>query len=749
MRLTKYNNKNLEKQKKIKEKNNTPINYRTEEIFSSDEINIKQKRYIINKDKTKILNKRSPNLIYNKIKQQYTPIRKEILFNQIKNKLIKEDQPINEDKFLKDNNIKFSNKKKNSDLSPSSSYLIKNRSHYISPQREIDLVYIKEDNATCNNNNNYYNNNFYKINNTQSNFFIGKILKPKNNFFHNIKLSNKKNIRDISPQSDCLLDNNTYNKSDIYNKTEDNFYKFKKIIKSNNYGKNNRINDAKINRYNNHKVTEIFYTRKNNSNLQNEENNESSDIYVDLYDNNSFFYRPKHNNELTNSKIYNDRINYNNNSNKKKNIIRIQQKSNELMNDLNNKIDDIEIYKNKYPKKNKTELFSDYNPKNIKYSIIKRNNNFAHNNNNLTEIFDSNNYNKDAIFQRKPIINNNKNENKEELSLNRIIVKKRPLKENSISNNNAINEYKKVKYKNFGKGKKFEICKNISFNYENKSDKIYFDNEDSILEYINKKYEEDKQKTYFNRKIKFTGFILTKKYKGKTLYDIRIEDDINKINSKLKEEKVEVNHELIQISFANKNIEENEFKNKINNLEKELSKYKEENDLLSKKDNLKNELIKKLDKEKQNLCEEIKRLNNEIEKLKKININLNNKLLKAKNEIHSKNYEIKNISSIFIEKGKKEKIFDTKNLTEGKMEIYYISKNIDNSNILSINNNLSNGDIENESKKNILFRLSKISDIKENKLEHNDSKDTIIKKNIDLLNNKLNNIENYDKDIEE
>ena len=748
MRLTKYNNKNLEKQKKIKEKNNTPINYRTEEIFSSDEINIKQKRYIINKDKTKILNKRSPNLIYNKIKQQYTPIRKEILFNQIKNKLIKEDQPINEDKFLKDNNIIFSNKKKNSDLSPSSSYLIKNRSHYISPQREIDLVYIKEDNATCNNNN-YYNNNFYKINNTQSNFFIGKILKPKNNFFHNIKLSNKKNIRDISPQSDCLLDNNTYNKSDIYNKTEDNFYKFKKIIKSNNYGKNNRINDAKINRYNNHKVTEIFYTRKNNSNLQNEENNESSDIYADLYDNNSFFYRPKHNNELTNSKIYNDRINYNNNSNKKKNIIRIQQKSNELMNDLNNKIDDIEIYKNKYPKKNKTELFSDYNPKNNKYSIIKRNNNFAHNNNNLTEIFDSNNYNKDAIFQRKPIINNNKNENKEELSLNRIIVKKRPLKENSISNNNAINEYKKVKYKNFGKGKKFEMCKNISFNYENKSDKIYFDNEDSILEYINKKYEEDKQKTYFNRKIKFTGFILTKKYKGKTLYDIRIEDDINKINSKLKEEKVEVNHELIQISFANKNIEENEFKNKINNLEKELSKYKEENDLLSKKDNLKNELIKKLDKEKQNLCEEIKRLNNEIEKLKKININLNNKLLKAKNEIHSKNYEIKNISSIFIEKGKKEKIFDTKNLTEGKMEIYYISKNIDNSNILSINNNLSNGDIENESKKNILFRLSKISDIKENKLEHNDSKDTIIKKNIDLLNNKLNNIENYDKDIEE
>jgi hypothetical protein len=57
--------------------------------------------------------------------------------------------------------------------------------------------------------------------------------------------------------------------------------------------------------------------------------------------------------------------------------------------------------------------------------------------------------------------------------------------------------------------------------------------------------------------------------------------------------------------------------------------------------------------------------------------------------------------------------------------------------------------IENESKKNILFRLSKISDIKENKIEQNDSKDTIIKKNIDMLNYKLNNLENYEKDNEE
>ena len=101
MRLNKYNNISIEKQKKTQKKNNTPINYRNEEIYSSDEININQRKYIPNKDKNKILMKRNPNIIYNKIKQQYTPIKKEIKKKKKKNKLIKEDLPLNEDKFLK------------------------------------------------------------------------------------------------------------------------------------------------------------------------------------------------------------------------------------------------------------------------------------------------------------------------------------------------------------------------------------------------------------------------------------------------------------------------------------------------------------------------------------------------------------------------------------------------------------------------------------------------------------------------
>ena len=737
MRLTKYNNISIEKQKKTQKKNNTPINYRNEEIYSSDEININQRKYIPNKDKNKILMKRNPNIIYNKIKQQYTPIKREIKIYPSKNKLIKEDLPLNEDKFLKDNNILFSNKKKN-------------RSYCISPQREINLAYIQQDNQTFNNNN-YFNNNFYKINNTQSNFYIGKAIKPhyKNNFYHNIIYSNKNSNKDINshPQSDCLLENNTYNRSDIYNKTEENFFKYKKIYKPKIYGRNN---DKNINKYNNHKVTEILYTRKNNNSyLNKEEITDGSDIYLDLYDNNSFYYRPQVNNELTSSEILYNKINYINNSNKKKNIIRII-KNNETTNDnKNNSINTIERDKGIYLRKNKTELVTDSIQKKIKNSFLKKNNNNnMHNNNKLTEILDNNYHNKDFSFQRNPLTNKNENENKEELSLNRIIVKKRPIKENSNSYN-GISEYTKIQNKTFEKIKKFDICKNISFNYENKSDKLIFDNEDNIIEYINKKYEEEKKKTYFNRKIKFTGFILTKKYKGKTLYDIRIEDDINHINNKLKEEKVEVNHELIQINFVKKNNEENELKNRINNLEKELLKYKEENDLLSKKDNLKNELIKKLDKEKQNLIEEIKKINDEIEATKKINDNLNSKLLYIKNDFHLKNYETENILSFSIEKENNKKIFDNKKLNKEKMEIYYISKNIDNSNILSLNNNLSNGEIENESKKNILFRLSKISDIKENKIEQNDSKDTIIKKNIDMLNYKLNNLENYEKDNEE
>ena len=109
--------------------------------------------------------------------------------------------------------------------------------------------------------------------------------------------------------------------------------------------------------------------------------------------------------------------------------------------------------------------------------------------------------------------------------------------------------------------------------------------EEEIIDYVYKKFEEErKKKSYFNRKLRFTGFILTKKYKGKNLYDIRIEDDLEQINQKLKDENVLINEKKVELFYAD-DLNLNRFKN----LEEENKKLKEEIELMKKKENFKNE----------------------------------------------------------------------------------------------------------------------------------------------------------------
>ena len=162
---------------------------------------------------------------------------------------------------------------------------------------------------------------------------------------------------------------------------------------------------------------------------------------------------------------------------------------------------------------------------------------------------------------------------------------------------------------------------------------------------------------------------------------------------------------------------------------------------------MKNELIKKLDKEKQNIIEENKKILNELEKMKLLNSNINEQYQKLKaNNIKLKNNEIESNISITIKNNsdKIKEIFDNKKLKEEKIELNYISKNSDSSNILSY------GDGNKSKKNNInIFRvskISKISEIKENKKDNdNDSKDTTIKNNIALLNEKLNKNNNNEE----
>ena len=235
--------------------------------------------------------------------------------------------------------------------------------------------------------------------------------------------------------------------------------------------------------------------------------------------------------------------------------------------------------------------------------------------------------------------------------------------------NKNINEFKicyneKINYfgvkkeqKDINDNKADNKNNNSNNNDSNNENKFVFDNENDIIDYIFNKFEEErKKKSYFNRKLRFTGFVLSKKYKGKNLCDIRIEDDVDKINQQLKDEQILIGDKQVEFRFCeDKDNKENlnaDYEDKINKINKELNelmeqnkKLKAENEKLNKKDLVKNDLIKKLDKEKENLIEEIEKMKEEIEKLKNnrkkdedklINIALKN----IDNDIYDKDVDV-------------------------------------------------------------------------------------------------------------
>ena len=136
-------------------------------------------------------------------------------------------------------------------------------------------------------------------------------------------------------------------------------------------------------------------------------------------------------------------------------------------------------------------------------------------------------------------------------------------------------------------------------------------------------------------------------------------------------------------------------------------------------------------------------MSKELENLKKLNDNLNDKIkeISIKNIINQ--YNIEKILTLNFESiPKNEKIID-KTKEKEKIEINKTPiSNKNNSNNLSINWNISNSEVEIDSKKSnplSVFRLSKVSEIKIIKNDNIDSGDKEIKNNLDLLNGQTKN----------
>ncbi len=293
------------------------------------------------------------------------------------------------------------------------------------------------------------------------------------------------------------------------------------------------------------------------------------------------------------------------------------------------------------------------------------------------------------------INDNNMNDMSEDNSYNRLAANRKQINEMSFTSRDHPRKHSFFNNKNI-----IEICPIESLYYsgirtkqKGINGKLIFNNEDELIDYMSKKYEEEKKKkSYFNKKLRFTGFILSKKYKGKNLYEIRIEDDIDKINKQLKDETVIVNEKEVELKFKDDNNNYINNNNEIyNKLIQENKNLKLENENWNKKDTFKNELITRLDKEKMKLYEEIRKLNKEIDELKGVNTKVNKikytediiQLNDNEENKDNKNYIVENIDKIRIWTVEDEK----KNNDNDKLNNEQTNHIINNNNKNNTNNN--------------------------------------------------------------
>ena len=177
--------------------------------------------------------------------------------------------------------------------------------------------------------------------------------------------------------------------------------------------------------------------------------------------------------------------------------------------------------------------------------------------------------------------------------------------------------------------------------------KLAFNNDDEVLHYIKKKIREEKNSEYNKGKMKYNYFILTKKFHGKTLYDIGLENDLEGINNILRKENVEIEHEpvaFITIKELNQ-LKGGEISEEIERLKSEIDKANQEKEQLKEEIERMNQENKKLQKDLDIVNFQNKKLSNktsdENEKLKEDleKMNKENEKLKKKLDIKNKSLE--------------------------------------------------------------------------------------------------------------
>ena len=223
------------------------------------------------------------------------------------------------------------------------------------------------------------------------------------------------------------------------------------------------------------------------------------------------------------------------------------------------------------------------------------------------------------IHLNKPIKEDDKKKNQVTNVQNNTNVQMNNKEREIIKDNNNIKKF----------SNDLKIDKNIKFSYQNKTDKLIFNNNDEILEYIKNQIKDGKIKNIYQRleikKSEFTGFTITKKKQGYTIYEIEIEDDIKKINEAIKKQKVEINKKPIELKYVfNK---DEEVVPKLNPIKKD-PEIKEKKAFITDNKNPENYIQAMKNKTMEREIENVKKdkINYEIK-------NLQNKIQKHKEEL--------------------------------------------------------------------------------------------------------------------
>ena len=297
---------------------------------------------------------------------------------------------------------------------------------------------------------------------------------------------------------------------------------------------------------------------------------------------------------------------------------------------------------------------------------------------------------------------------------------------NIISQNKLNEEENKVNEVNTnGFISNIQSERNIELNYpyisEKNPNELIFKSDDEIFTYLKNKIKAGKIEN-INQKLEvkkndFTGFTLSKKSNGFSIYEIEVEDNIAKVNELLKKQKIEINKKQVEFIYTGgpSSTVEDDSNSKIMKRPKVLvaNKFKPDNN--KKPESFMNALKKKINErfEKENAVVK----NEKMDEIK----NLQSKINKYKGDL--KKEEQKEIEA--IKRPSNRYVLSTLTVDDKRRDSLMRGKGNqkETNNISSINANADNKNKESERRMSKAYNRFKkaFSNKKDNNLNHKNS----------------------------